>query len=383
MQHINVPFAPGLEERLDSVAAKARRAGQRVQEAQKDIERTIAANQKVSRLQTETLKQARENSERLEHALKQDKERIHRFKRSKEVINYVREVRDAFQGGFDVYSAADLLRSPHTRKALKAVGLDRAAGVLGDAVGRVAPYVYASQRVLQVRSSLIANRTANIDSQFEIAKMYAHGEIDASTAKYLRGIGSDWNDLNGAINPWGESAKQKRDKILDAFKATGSKELMPYMKKDAARLVKEELVALRKDRGQFDSYDAQGAAILRFYGDNDTVNIRNAAQLNIYNNRMNAERRKFKDVYGEPDDQDEKRMAGKLTAQIEREHPGFAEWIKKVEKAADEAKTADDVKHPPKKQTISERYESEVKKLAQRAQFNEYKRGYVPFNRVE
>lgn len=337
-------------------AAQARGAAAEVKRLETELMRAAKLGQVPQQL-NDSIKVAKQRSDELKKIVQHDKEELRGFRNEKFFTKRGVGLAHWIAGGaqLDLYSMEAMLASPKTAKLAKRLGL----GGVADSLMRIMPTAYLAKEALHVLHAVGESREDDRKSRAEVSKLYAEGRITKKQQDRLLDIGSDggWRYFAGLLNSdW--SPAGARNKILKEGKNLGTDE-------KKLRFIKKALL-WEHDPNRTDA------------------DIRADERLvENYERKLKAARKAHEREYGAADEKDIDLIASGLQEELRRSNPDFMKRIEKLNDIAGELETADAIKHPSKKKTLAEQYHEQIDVLSRRALHNEYKRGYVPFNRNE
>ncbi len=379
---IRIPFASPVDQ-IKATTEAAREAEREV----KSLERSILESQKsgggVSGTQVDALNAQRKQSENLRGQIKELKdaekgarETLQGFQRGRGVFRYAQgfagQVGNITDPGNALSVADTLLSSRRTARVAKAVGL----GGLQSGLTKAIPYAFAAKEMVDGVNQVLKSKEETRVSNADIQGRYGRGEIsedryyrmrregDTNIGR-LRGLGiipgldtieqrrALYETNTGMLNNRDFTAKDSQDRAYTQLGIKGYRQQVGVLRDGVIKSVKAE------------------------------ENIKN---YNEFLRRSDKEVGLFRQQHGLNQPEEERKIRERIVDEITNSsltNRFFRDAMHDIEKETKIAREKEEAEHPKKPLNLTQAYERDNDIAVRNATWNEYKRGYVPFNRSE
>lgn len=372
----NIRLGPGLNTGLESAREKAAAARREVKQLENDILRATTAGQQVTAAQAENLKNIKARSKQLNDIVKAD---IHRMREFRDDKFWDRTRGNALRGlarGDFVGVAESFMSSGLGQKVFRKLGLGSAADVLM----RNLPQAFAARELIENLKQGAETKKATRESNIAIDEMYAKGRISKSAWEQLKGTGGLVRDYFSMFGF--SSTTEKRQELLKQFEGLGDKALWPFRK----QIVDDVQDSIRTKSYTKYVREHGGMALSNAERVNKIKEIGPAFKDLIETSKLELQREERQHLT--PLTENEKtHLQNEIIEDYLKKFPALKELIDATELEAKELRNEDEIKRKAKgrigKNTGLKEYEEEINKTVLQATWQEYRRGYTPFNRSE
>lgn len=364
---------------VGSVGERAKLARLEVQRLTNEMVQAQARGEKLSAVSVSALKTAQNNLVEFKKIQQEQRHELQHFRSEKMLTRFGLGLgRQIARGQFGMETVEGLLASPRAARIAKRLGL----GGVSETLLAAMPAAYAAREALELMTGYKERIANDRISQEKATREFIEGRISKRTYETAMNLdnggllnsifGAKATQIAGNLNPFGEGNAAAREKMLQSVKGLNADRVQEFY------LKKAEKTFQRFQQGKTVEDLVNPGALEGMLGGTEITK-----QLDDYFLIRAKRIKEYEHTYGRADLEQREQISGELVANITREYPDFPKMIKALEEQALAERNKDEIKHPKKKEILSDQYHEEIDKHARRAQWNVYRRGWVPLNRNE
>lgn len=378
---LNIPISAKTKQAVGNIAQQATAARTRVAALKKELLDAQMLGQRVSAQQVRAYKEAEAESDRLNALVKRDRATLSAFRRERAItragVSAARSVASGLAQGQWLGVAegiAGMAASPRAARLAQKVGL----GGAQQALLKYMPIAYLMKEGFEFTANFYEQVKKDRHSTLDMYGKFARGEISQQQMHDLLEIGGDPETQGGR---WKQSGRIIAGMLNDNWSTSGRREQ-----------ILRENQALGSDQKHL-WYLKQAAKKQTDWWLSDAEKQRQSVMIDQYARTVKTRIREYERQYGPADENAKSRISQELvremrgpTSQWVTNNWMFFDNIEEMEKMArgqaDKDAAIRRAKHP-NGLSLSDQAHRNIEIRIREAQFQEYHRGYVPFNRNE